>query len=206
MNEADWLTSADPEAMLTHIMRKVSARKLRLYACACVRRAWPLLTTLGSRQVVEKAEAFADGTIGKKELAAARAAAPGRGEGRSANWVNKAAVDCAIAGAAWAVERATMDLCLSSPDAVAERHEQARILREIAGNPFQKPAIPDYWPATVTQLAVSLYSGADCAFALHDALLEAGHADVAQLAEHFREQGQWHPKGCWALDLILGKR
>jgi hypothetical protein len=35
---------------------------------------------------------------------------------------------------------------------------------------------------------------------LHDALLEAGHAE---LAEAFREP--MHPKGCWALDLILGK-
>jgi hypothetical protein len=35
------------------------------------------------------------------------------------------------------------------------------------------------------------YDGQDCAFALHDALLEAGHAE---LAEHFRE-GKSHPKG-----------
>jgi hypothetical protein len=32
-------------------------------------------------------------------------------------------------------------------------------------------------------------------------LLEAGHAE---LAAHFQERD--HPKGCWALDLILGKR
>jgi hypothetical protein len=56
--------------------------------------------------------------------------------------------------------------------------------------------------STVTQLAESLYAGEDCAFALHDALLEAGHAELAQ---HFREE-KWHPKGCWALDLILGKK
>jgi hypothetical protein len=36
---------------------------------------------------------------------------------------------------------------------------------------------------------------------LHDALLEAGHPE---LAEHFQQE-QWHPKGCFALDLILGK-
>ena len=55
---------------------------------------------------------------------------------------------------------------------------------------------------TVVQLAESLYAGQDCAFALHDALLEAGHAE---LAEHFREERS-HPKGCWVVDLILGKK
>jgi hypothetical protein len=83
---------------------------------------------------------------------------------------------------------------------VAEGVEQAALLREIAGNPF-RPLMPrEPLPLTVVQLAESLYGGEDCAFALHDALLEAGHTE---LAEHFREPE--HPKGCWALDMILGK-
>jgi hypothetical protein len=57
------------------------------------------------------------------------------------------------------------------------------------------------WPSTVVQLAESVYAGQDCAFALHDALVEAGHAE---LAEHFREEKS-HPKGCWVVDLVLGK-
>jgi hypothetical protein len=36
---------------------------------------------------------------------------------------------------------------------------------------------------------------------LVNALLEAGHHE---LAEHFRCE-EWHPKGCWALDVILGR-
>ena len=55
--------------------------------------------------------------------------------------------------------------------------------------------------ATVVQLADALYNGQDCGFALHDALLEAGHPD---LAEHFPQE-QHHPKGCWGVDLLLGK-
>jgi hypothetical protein len=82
----------------------------------------------------------------------------------------------------------------------AERIEQANLLREIAGNPF-RPLMPrEPLPLTVVQLGESLYAGEDCAFALHDALLEAGHTE---LAEHFR-QGT-HPKGCWVLDMILDK-
>ena len=34
-----------------------------------------------------------------------------------------------------------------------------------------------------------------------DALEEAGQL---KLAEHFRPEG-WHPKGCWLVDLILGR-
>jgi hypothetical protein len=36
---------------------------------------------------------------------------------------------------------------------------------------------------------------------LDDALTEAGHQE---LAEHFRKEER-HPKGCWILDMILGK-
>jgi hypothetical protein len=78
---------------------------------------------------------------------------------------------------------------------------QGGLFRHIMGNPFRPYPAPPSWPSTVVQLAESLYAGQDCAFALHDALLEAGHAE---LAEHFREEKS-HPKGCWAMDVILGK-
>jgi hypothetical protein len=203
MKEPEWLTSNDPEGMLTHIFRKASSRKLRLFACACVRRAWPLLRDPRSQRVVEKAEAFADGLITVKELASARAATPGRDEDRVRDWVAKAATDCAISKAWFAVMKATDGVARSSTVQAAERHEQAAVLREIIGNPFRKTPLPEHWSDTVQQLAESLYKGEDCAFALHDALLESGQAEFA---EHFRDASQWHPKGCWAVDLILGKK
>jgi hypothetical protein len=83
----------------------------------------------------------------------------------------------------------------------AERKKVAALLRHIVGNPFRPYPAPPSWPSAVVQLAESLYDGQDCAFALHDALLEAGRAE---LAEHFREEKS-HPKGCWAMDLVLGK-
>jgi hypothetical protein len=76
------------------------------------------------------------------------------------------------------------------------------VLHHIIGNPFRPYPAPASWPSTVVQLAESLYAGQDCAFALHDALLEAGHAE---LAEHFREEKS-HAKGCWVVDLIRGKQ
>ena len=77
----------------------------------------------------------------------------------------------------------------------------SEIFRHIIGNPFRPYPAPSSWPADVVHLAEAMYAGQDCHhFALCDALLDAGHEE---LAEHFREPG--HPKGCWALDHILGK-
>jgi hypothetical protein len=76
--------------------------------------------------------------------------------------------------------------------------EHADLLREIIGNPFRPRAVQAEWPAAVVELAGALYKGTDCAFALHDALLEAGQEE---LAAHFL-QGS-HPRGCWVLDVIL---
>jgi hypothetical protein len=82
-----------------------------------------------------------------------------------------------------------------------EREEQAGLLRHIIGNPFRRYDTPHSWPAVLVALAEALYKGKGAWFELHDALEEAGHP---HLAEHFRRE-QWHPKGCWAVDLILGK-
>lgn len=83
-----------------------------------------------------------------------------------------------------------------------EARNQCDLLRHFIGNPFCSCPQLTQWPLIVFELAEALYDGEDCAFALHDALLEAGHAELAQ---HFRDE-KWHPKGCWALDLILGKK
>jgi hypothetical protein len=77
MNEADWLTSTDPQAMLAFLRDsgKLSERKARLFAVACCRRVGHLLTDGRSRAAVEAGECFADGVIPLAELALARAAA-----------------------------------------------------------------------------------------------------------------------------------
>ena len=47
---------------------KVGRRKLRLFACACCRLTWELLTDPLLRKTVEIAEQFAEARAGKKEL------------------------------------------------------------------------------------------------------------------------------------------
>jgi hypothetical protein len=82
-----------------------------------------------------------------------------------------------------------------------EHGVQADLLRHIFGNPFQAPPPAPRESLTITRLAEAVYQGEDAAFALRDALAEAA---FLELADHFREG--YHPKGCWALDLVLGKQ
>jgi hypothetical protein len=88
-----------------------------------------------------------------------------------------------------------------NPDAIL-----ADVLREVIGNPFCPAAIdPDWLTATVRPLAQQMYESRDFSLMpiLSDALEEAGCTN-ADLMSHCRGPGP-HVRGCWALDLILGK-
>jgi hypothetical protein len=95
----------------------------------------------------------------------------------------------------------------------AEMATQAGIFREVIGNPFRTVAIdPSLRSTAVMSLALTAYterslpSGhlAPARLAvLSDALEEVGCADAALLS-HLRSPGP-HVRGCWALDLVLGK-
>ena len=92
----------------------------------------------------------------------------------------------------------------------AERAIQATLLRCLFGNPF-RPSAPlphavlAWNDGTVRRIAEGIYQ--ERAFnrmpVLADALLDAGCEDEA-LFQHCREPGS-HVRGCWAVDLILGK-
>jgi hypothetical protein len=99
----------------------------------------------------------------------------------------------------------------------SERQYQTRLLRDIFGNPFRPspplpPAVLAWNDHTVPRLAQAIYaerhlpSGTlDVArlAILADALLDAGCEDE-DLIRHCGSEGP-HVRGCWAVDLILGK-
>lgn len=213
MTEQDWLQSQDPESMLLHGRGKGSERKFRLIACACVRTMWPLLVREEWRQLVALAEAHADGVESWARLKAA-AADVYRPFLRNSEWSTEQRIAAMlveqVAGinawaSAWNVVSDVRSFRNISYRALADWHlepqRQAGLLRHLLGNPFHPVPRPRPLAATVCRLAEALYEGVDCAFALHDALLDAGHPE---LAEHFREE-QTHPKGCWVVDMLLGK-
>jgi hypothetical protein len=86
---------------------------------------------------------------------------------------------------------------------------QVRFLRCIFGNPFRPGALGPAWLSwnggTVPNLAKAIYDDRryDLLPVLADALEEAGCGD-ADLLAHCRGPGQ-HVRGCWVLDLLLGK-
>ena len=87
---------------------------------------------------------------------------------------------------------------------------QSTLIRDIFGNPFRpRPAVDAAWlswnDGTLAKLAQGIYD--DRAFdrlpILADALEEAGCAN-ADILNHCRQPGE-HVRGCWVVDLVLGK-
>jgi hypothetical protein len=74
MDEQTWLTSSDPQAMLSFLRDsgKLTDRKARLFAVGCCRSFLPLLRDSRVGEILEVAERFADGLADDRERSAAR--------------------------------------------------------------------------------------------------------------------------------------
>jgi hypothetical protein len=44
VTETEWLTTRNPAALFNSLEEEASERKLRLFACACCRHTWQLLS------------------------------------------------------------------------------------------------------------------------------------------------------------------
>ena len=207
MTEKEWLECGEPQKMLEVLQKSgASARKLRLFAVACSRRMWAWIDVLG-RTAVEVAENFADGLAGPAELRAARLACQGAG-GQAAWYAAATNPANAARNAARSAQAGVANKALFGSEAV-ELLAQARLVREIFGDPFRPGVVDQSWLAwhdgSVVKLAQAIYE--ERAFErlpnLAAALEEAGCMKEDILA-HCRQPGE-HVRGCYVLDILLGK-
>jgi hypothetical protein len=250
MTEAEWMVCSYPTPMLAYLRGKASDRKLRLFACACCRRIWGLLTDERSQAAVEVAERFADGQATEQERQAAEQTAHQVHQPTKFHYPDPAGPldECATQAACVSVShRSTCENpeytagggfsgltaslaadavayagILASPDkareaGVAARNpalvEQTQLLREVIGNPFRPVSSNPTWlTPTVANLATVAYDnrilpgGAlePARLAVLAQALEDADGSPSALLDHLRTPGP-HVRGCWALDLILGK-
>lgn len=217
MNAARWEAEPDPSQLIRGLRAPVSPRKQRLLMCALARHLWTVLPAEG-RRAVGVAERLADGRCDEAERAAAYEAAGG---GLSAIYTQ---ADCIPAKA---LESGDLDYFFhDAVDSVtrvadaegrfipempaarvaAEHAAVCRLIRDVFGNPYQPVALAPTWRTTaVVELAAGMYESADFGPmpVLADALEDAGCTNPA-LPAHCRDAGS-HVRGCWVVDLVLGK-
>jgi hypothetical protein len=224
--EVAWLNCRTPADGLPVVAETASARRLRLFAVACVRRVedyCPAELDGPVRTAVEQAEQFADGKLTRTQLRRAR-------ERFGADYFGDAQTEGeAYAGhAVDAVLEGKLDMVLEAPVRaehavpalahdqhlpptnphrhVAELAAQVRLMYDVFGNPFRPVAFDPAWrTSTAVGLARTMYESRDFAAMpiLADALEEAG-CSSADILAHCRGDGP-HVRGCWVVDMVLGK-
>jgi hypothetical protein len=210
MTEAEWLASTDPRKILAFLHGEASKRKLRLFAVACARdlleynpashpdERW------GGRKAFEsailRAEAFADGQgppLPSYDMI-------------TTIWV--AHPNAALAAqVVFGVDPGCEVLIRDPDDAIQDfRTKPAHWFRDIFGPPpLRCVSAQRSWLAgnggTVLKIAQAIYEDRtfDRLPILADALEEAG-CDNADILDHCRGPGP-HVRGCWVVDLLLGK-
>jgi hypothetical protein len=207
MTETEWLANL-PSLMMSHIstVSPASPRKLRLLAVAYARFLESKPDFADAKHVSHLGEEVAENHRTLDELWDDKV----RGWGYDGDWsianlvlAGDDYIEMAFRKAWWYAEdrgrRAGVD--------VTDRQPMARsLILCVLGNPFRSVKFPSHrLTPTVKQLADTIYT--DRAFdrlpILADALEEAGCTDAA-IVGHCRGPGP-HVRGCWVVDLILGK-
>jgi hypothetical protein len=88
-----------------------------------------------------------------------------------------------------------------------ERLRQVKITRDIVGNPFRPVTFkPEWRTSTAVAIARGMYESRDFSAMpiLADALQDAG-CENEDVLNHCRDEAQVHVRGCWVVDLVLGK-
>jgi hypothetical protein len=191
MTEEQWLACEDPGPMLVFLHDRASDRKLKLFVLAVLRssRAWLADAPAHAPKVVKQLEAWIEG--GNKP----RGTAWRREDSKTIQTGAEMAIDVTEWRSAPGGEGNDVPLPL-----------QAALIREIVDNPFRPVSLSPSWlTADVVRMAQGAYDTR--AFAelpiLADALEDAGCNEA--VLSLLRSPGP-HVRGCWVVDLVLGKQ
>lgn len=202
MIEREWLACTDPTPMLEYLRETTSDRKLRLFGVAACYLIYGPGNPTKLRDVYEVVVGYADGTIavgkvrklwGRGHTGGVPDDGPLTWPEQPTEWVRDFVSSCH--------NREIGDECgYPFPGALTP------YFRDIFGNPFRPVSVQPHWlTETVSGIATGIY--AERAFdrmpILADALEDAG-CDNAEVLNHCRGDGP-HVRGCWAVDLLLGK-
>ena len=213
MTEAEWLACDSPRRMLAFPPAGWTDRGLRLFACGCARRTDWLMELAGAEAGVEAAESWADGgwavnlwgLIGGA-IAGAAGDHPHRQHFSNGSVLFGFASADARAAAGYTLAWFCGSGDLGQPSG-AGAAAACDLLREVVGNPFRPVAFDPQW-RTVTAVAIAnlMYDTRDFSPMpiLADALQDAG-CDDSTVLDHCREPAGVHVRGCWVVDLVLGK-
>jgi hypothetical protein len=221
MTEAKWLAATRPYDLIYHPKCR-SERKRRLFACACARRVLHFLPDARFAEVVIGCEEYADGrTDWKAVLALRKVVRTAAGDLQAAGGLEHQHHAAHAVGALTAKE--FMHFKMASETAghavgafsrpafmegcAAEAAEQLLLARDIFSNPFRPITFIESWRTdTAIALARTMYDSREFSAMpiLADALQDAG-CDNEDVLNHCRDPRQIHIRGCWVVDLVLGK-
>ena len=234
MTEAEWLACDDPRVMLEALSGKARPQRLWQFAAFCWRRGTRFLRDEASHRGVEALEALArgaeiddrqlllleDGTCFSIDLKDPRygigiSKDPNGAAGVAKNSLEAVATaEAAESGGGdqllWALIVGEAIAEMQAPEvamglSVAIRRFEP-LVREFFGNPFRPVTFSSSWRTdTAVTLARQMYESRDFSAMpiLADALQDAG-CDSADVLDHCRGPGP-HVRGCWVVDLVLGR-
>jgi hypothetical protein len=203
VTEEEWYSTTDPQALFNVLFaRSGHARKRRLLLCGCCRVLYPQLVVRRA-DWLELAERYADGLATDEERKQVNPGAFTRSP-----WSNSAGYMVLY----WATLRDASHanvrnaLIAIGQGNLTHRALVCDLIRDIFGNPFRPVAFDPSWrTSTAVALARQMYESRDFSAMpiLADALEEAG-CDSPDVLAHCRGDGP-HVRGCWVVDLVLGK-
>ncbi|WP_246523279.1 hypothetical protein [Gemmata palustris] len=224
MTEAEWLACEDAEEMYFQVAKLPwgSPRRLDHFCVACASLVLSLIEDEDARRPFEWLEEHPgqrprpDGGAHVRELFRGPARALYDAHHRREQGISGAAIHVAYDFWADWYEYAFPNLGEYFTDSNAPYRGALRdnprtflpiAIRDIFGNPFRPVAFSPSWrTSTAVALASQMYESREFSAMpiLADALQDAG-CDSADVLSHCRAAGAPHVRGCWVVDLVLGK-